>query len=888
MLWFSIIDNAAGAAKYFTPEGRDYHVEDERTYAFFGGKGAEKLGLGDFDLEQFKRMLYGLHPSTGEKLTVGARKETNRCGYEVIFDSPKDVSMLWAFGDRRIPGVMEQALRETLDVIEEDAKARVRVGKADHDRVTGNTTYAAVLHTLAREENGKVDMHLHYHVLLPNATWDEDEKKWKALQLQAWDRNGEKLDRPRYVEIYHAQLRDHLHRLGYETETTKDAFRIVGIDDEDRTQFSQRHNKVKEKEREIEERIRKEKENPDYTLSPAQKSKLAAIYREPKKPGRSMDSLTQHWKSRVTPKQHAALNRVIKEADVPLSVEDRTAEAVTYALDHTTTRESRPDQRKVVLDALRFGRGNVTYPAVMKELGRAGVHRQKFGDHVEVTTTAVAEEERGIIAFAALGRGKCQPFAVRPTREVNKPVVQRLAAYFDRMPTAGQLHAARHVMMSKDRVMVWIGKGGAGKSTALKAVQRMLDAPLQVVAPTVGASRDGDLKKDFPDVDTVAAFLRDEDRQQKLRGGLLVIDEITMLGTRDFARVSQSANSHGYRILVVGDDKQHLAPVRGNVLGLLKDRAGLPAAEMNEILRQKGRYLSATAAASRHDVLRALDIIEDLGWVKEGNAADMIGASADTYLACLKAGESAVICSPTHKQGAKVVEAVRERMRSAELLGGEDKQFKQLIPLHYTEPQLREAKKKPEPGVVYQRYDAYLPSTVKFAVGDLIQLTGGGKGRDGKDLENGAVYRIDSFKENGDIVGLAADGKTARVIGADFGKFRHAYYATSLGVQSKTRDVTIMPLTADAYPAMGARQFNVDLGRGSKKAVVLTDSLDAVRKVIPRVDERNHAIDLVRVQSTGIRRRLHRHVAQLRSLANRVMTKANELVHHQELSNGRE
>src|SRR5262249_27374169 len=50
MIWFSVITSAAGAAKYFTPEGRDYHVEDERTYAFFGGQAAEKLGLSDFDL----------------------------------------------------------------------------------------------------------------------------------------------------------------------------------------------------------------------------------------------------------------------------------------------------------------------------------------------------------------------------------------------------------------------------------------------------------------------------------------------------------------------------------------------------------------------------------------------------------------------------------------------------------------------------------------------------------------------------------------------------------------------------------------------------------------------------------------------------------------------
>lgn len=892
MLWFSVIDNATGAAKYFTPDGMDYHVDGDHLYALTMGNAAEQLGVTDFDLQEFKRTLAGLHPTQDRKLTVGAGREGSRAGYEVIFDGPKDLSVLWQFGDSRIPSAMEAAMRETFAYIQADAKTRVRAGGADHDRVTGNMAGFGVLHPFSREENEKVDGHLHYHMLIPNATYDPVEGKWKALQLQAWDQNGEKLDRPRYLAFYHARLAHHVQQLGYETEKTKDAFRVVGLDDAVRDEFSQRTQKVKQKQAEIEERIRIERDNPNYTLSRKQKAKLAAIYREPKKPGKTIDSLVEHWESRITPEQLDSVHRLIDKAKAPVVKLDRSEEAARYALEHLTYRKSDLDQREVVAEALRFDPTAVTPDGIMKALGGKGIIRRDIGGTTRITTQKAADQEKHIVADAVKGRGKFKPLLTRkpaviphtPEHErlaqqtgLSIDEVARYASLFDITPTGSQLQATRHALTSPDRIMVWIGKGGAGKSTALKALRSGTDARVKVIASTVGASRDGDLKADFPDINTVSSFLRSDIEQEELRGGLLVVDEISMVGVKDFAALSQSAYKHDYRILVVGDDKQHLSPVRGNVIGLLKDKASLPIAEINEIKRQSGRYLDATKAASQHDVLTALDIIDGLGWVHEGKAEDMIGAAADAYMECLHENSSAVIVSPTHKQGEKIVEAVRERLRAEGKLG-EEREFSQLVPLHYTKPQLDEEKKHKQDGIVYQQYDAYAKSGIKLAVGDLVVLTGGGRGADGKELENGSVYRVEGFSDKG-IQAVTEDGKTHRLLKNDHAKFRHAYYTTSIGVQSKTRDVTIMPLTADAYGAMGARQFNVDLGRGRHKAVILTDDKKELRYAIQRVEERSHAMDLLVKPRKRVRDRLKKHIAFLGRVMSLHSNKETELSH---------
>lgn len=867
MIWFSIIDNAAGAAKYFTPDGKDYHVDGDHLYAFATGKGADRLGIDGFDLEQFKRMLYGFHPTESKKLTVGAKKATNRCGYEVIFDGPKDLSVLWAFGDTRIPGVMELAVRETLAVIEADAKARVRVGKADTDRVTGNFSAFGVLHPTGREENVKVDCHLHYHVLIPNATWDPVEKKMKALQLQAWDDRGKKIDRPHYVAFYHARLAHHMQQLGYELEKTKDAFRVVGISDAVRDEFSQRTQKVLAKTAEVEAMLQAETGDPTYRLSDRQRAKIAAIYREPKKPGRSMDSLTEHWESRVTPEQLFALRQLVSQADAPMVVEDRSAEALNYAVSHLTERRSIVDQREVMTEALRFDPTSVTPEGVARELSRPGLIRREQGERTVITTKGVLAEEKAVLDFAFGGRGRFIPLgAGRGARLGPESVTLHRAdvhlapesqesaqVQSDRITLSpSQQAACRHVLTSPDRLILVRGVAGAGKSTMLQAVMPHVRVPWVILAPSVTASR-GELRESgFDQAETLAKFLGDKEMQDGVRNGLIVLDEAGMAGMKSVAQLVSVAKQQNARILLLGDRRQHKSPVRGDVLSLLEEK-GVPVAEVAEIKRQSGEYRKAVEALAAGNVAKGFDRLDELGWVKEGGLVD-------DYFAALKDGKQVLVISPTHAAGDKLSAAIRDRMRADGKLG-EDRQFKQLVPLHYTEAQLKEARKAPEPDVLLTRFGAYRQGILSLAPGDTIRTTASVKDNSGKRIDNGTMLTVTGTEDG--IQVRTATGQN-RALPENVGHIAHGYVSTSHASQGRTVDVVLVDMTSQNLPAVSASQLYVSASRGRQKAVLYVDDREATRKAIHKEDDRPHAVDLVRERAKKVRSRLRKHLSKLR------------------------
>jgi conjugative relaxase-like TrwC/TraI family protein len=251
MLNFTVLKSSTDLKNYYRP---DYFLENAETRAFFGGTLAERLGLDEFDVEQFHDLCDGLVPGSrtarnpeGEKLTPG-RKEGARAGWDVTVDGPKDLGVLMALGldDRIVPLVLERAARDVAAEIERDAKTRVRVGKQDTDRTTGNIAYTGILHLTARPVGGNIDVQPHIHLLVHNATYDPVEKKLKALQLQPFAANGTKADRPYYTALLNARLAQYMQELGYEIEPDRKtgSFRVVGVPDRVRKEFSQRTNKI--------------------------------------------------------------------------------------------------------------------------------------------------------------------------------------------------------------------------------------------------------------------------------------------------------------------------------------------------------------------------------------------------------------------------------------------------------------------------------------------------------------------------------------------------------------------------------------------------------------------------------------------------------------------
>jgi len=95
-------------------------------------------------------------------------------------------------GDPCIEEAHREAVAYAVGLIEADMQTRVRVGKADHDRTTGNLVAYRVTHrdTRVNPDDRKPDMSLHDHVFVFNATYDPEEQRFKAAQMGEIKRNA--------------------------------------------------------------------------------------------------------------------------------------------------------------------------------------------------------------------------------------------------------------------------------------------------------------------------------------------------------------------------------------------------------------------------------------------------------------------------------------------------------------------------------------------------------------------------------------------------------------------------------------------------------------------------------------------------------------------------
>src|SRR5581483_1370939 len=244
----------------------------------------------------FSRLLDNQHPFTGKQLTPRMRAD-RRPGFDITCDVPKPVSLAWAYTkDERIIRVLRETVDEITREMEKDAATRVRAGlnnRADENRRTGNWIMAEYVHLTARPEDGYSDPHLHVHIVVPNATFDPIEKKWKALQM------GNIHEEIQYYEgAYHRLLAEKLRALGLEIVLNEHAFDIAGISRDLIDKFSRRTMTINATAKRL------------GITDPAQKAKLGALTREKKNGSLLVSDLERFWWGNLSPEHESQLKAV--------------------------------------------------------------------------------------------------------------------------------------------------------------------------------------------------------------------------------------------------------------------------------------------------------------------------------------------------------------------------------------------------------------------------------------------------------------------------------------------------------------------------------------------------------------------------------------------------
>lgn len=854
---------SADAAKKYHRESlkrEDYYLEGQEIRGDWQGKAAERLGLsGPETTEAFNALCDNKKPGTDERLTQ--RNKSNRTvGYDFNFHCPKSVSVVYEFTrDERILKAFRQSVNQTMREMEGEVKTRVRKGGVNEDRTTGNMVWAEFVHFTARPVNGVPDPHLHAHCYVFNTTWDDVEKKWKAAKFRDL-----KADAPYFEAAFHARFAKQLAEIGYHIERTAKGWEIAGVPQRVLDEFSQRTKQLEQKAKELGITSAKEKDG------------LAALTRERKQKHLSKAELRELWNKRLSPDEQAAIQNSVRHS-LPAAKRVSEMKAMDFAVQHCYERASIVANKELLRHALRYGVGDVDVEQTKRQLLRDEFVQENVNGHQWFTTQLVLAEEKRLIDFVQDGKSKFKPFKSGAYQFQNKTLSQE------------QRNAVLHVIHSTDRVTAIRGGAGTGKTTMMKETVAAIESNGQKVftfAPSAEASR-GVLRTDagFVNAETVEALLQSAKLQEQIRGQVIWIDEAGLLSVRALARVAALAEKQKCRIIVSGDTAQHRAGERGDALRILEKHADLQAAELKEIRRQNADSHKAIVADLRAgDLERAFTRLNKLGMLREFGPEDRHEALAADYVAAVEKGKSALVISPTHIEGERVITRIRERMKAAGKLRGEEREFIQLKNLQWTEAQRGDALNY-QPDMVVQfhqnltgfrrgervkvkrrdgrtveverengkaellpldkaaRFQVYEARTITLAAGDKVRITQNGFTRDKQRLNNGELREIKGFTPGGDI--KLANGW---VLSKDYGNLTHGYCVTSYSSQSKGVDCVFIAESSESFRAADRQQFYVSVSRFKQALTIYTDDKRELLEAVSKSSVRPSATDLVKGQ----------------------------------------
>lgn len=861
------------------------------------GKGAARLGLeGVVEREAFDRLCDNLHPVSGNKLTPRT-KDARRVFYDLTFSVPKSVSIVSELcGDGRIVAAFREAVAETLAEMEASMKTRVRRKGENADRVTGNMAVAEFVHLTSRPVDGVPDPHLHLHAVAFNCTWDETEERWKAGEF-----GDLKRDAPYHQAACDARMAAKLRGLGYEirqksgdgNREVATGWEIAGVPESLIKKFSRRTEEI--------ERLAAALNVTD----PDRKGRLGAKTRGRKHASLSMATLREEWGRRVTAKERAALAAVSEPPErIPgpeWDGEDRSRHAeraVAFAIAHAFERASVVSEKRLLAAALQHGVGLATVDDVKARMetliaGKEALRATLDGE-VMLTTPGVHAEEQAMLATVKKGRGEHAP--LKPGHEVSDPEL-----------SAEQREAVRHVLESTDSVILLRGRAGVGKTRAMREIVTALGTKaVQVSAPTGMATHEVLRAEGFRNAETAAKVLASRLLQQKLEGKVLWVDEAGLLSVPDLAKLVKLASERKCRLLLTGDTAQHRAVARGDALRLLETESGIVAAHLTKVRRQRrADYRSAVETLAKGDLVGAFERFDAMGVIKEASDNKRPRLVAEAYLDSIQKQESVLVVAPTHAEGRKATEAIREKLKAEGLLAREEVTVERLHNRQLTEAERGEARSHrigdvvqfhrnapalvPAPPVggplpksvlraacfrpgdrarivgvtetevtVHRARDdrllklplqapnafqSFETRTVEIAVGDRIRITYTGRDVSLRHLlSNGALYAVKSIDAEGRIT-LENGWRLPR----NFGHLTHGYAVTSDASQGRTVDHVIDLQSDISEAASNLEQFYTTVTRGRHRLTIVTDSRDRLLKSVARDNSRMTATEFLKL-----------------------------------------
>ena len=841
--------NLADAEKYFDEHlaQNDYYAAGEIRPGQWIGVGAERLGLKDkVTREQFHALCENQNPNDGERLTQRQlKKDKRRVFYDFTCSAPKSVSVLAVtLDDRRLVAAHEESAKIAFRELETFAAARVRKQGGQKDRTTGNLVAVAFLHDSSRA----LDPLLHTHFTVFNATFDENERQWKALEARGM------YDTIRYgTAVYRNELAKRVQQIGYRIQPARHGFEIEGVSDEVLKRFSKRSQERDTLVQETEQRLGHKLSNDAIALAVHQS-------RAKKIKGISTAEVRERQLAQLSPEERQGLRKL--RADAHSSCLPRIALVeslgLNHAIEHLFERKSVVPEHELLNVALSHRLGQVDLNCLKAAVKHsADLVKTEHG----FSTRQILATELELIQTVNDG---CD--SVPPLHPVYRPA--------DWMGE-DQRRAIYHVLRTSDRITGLRGLAGSGKTTALRElVAACKEAKIEPLfcAPTT-AARDVLRKERFEAV-TLQSLLFSKPVLSERK--LVVLDEAGAVGMDDMKRLFDLARDA--RIVLSGDTGQHASVARGDALRILENHSDFQSGQLTRIRRQrKAEYRKAVELAAQKRTVEAFAQLERMNAVAEFSGDELHGSAAKSYLKALAENKSVLLVAPTWNEIEAVTEKVRAALKISGWLAGEEKEFQVFDSLSWTEAQKRDARQY-RPGMAIQFYrrksgfskdetvavvavendalkvqradgsesifslgqgsalfDVGEKRKLKVAAGDKLLLQSNWR----KKFVNGELVEVKAIQSDSVVL---ADG---RVIPENYRTFTHGYAVTSHAAQGKTVDEVLIVASSRSLPAVHQEQFYVSISRGRDACRVFTDDVEMLRSHVTRSGTRLAAVEVV-------------------------------------------
>lgn len=733
---------------------------------------------------------------SGTELTrfIGSRQEKKfRPGYDLTLRPPKSVSVLWALGGPDIASMVRDAHTAAVDEVVryyEHHAVRARAPRTGHRVETDGIIAAAFDHRTSRAG----DPLLHTHVVTANMTrfTTDDGQEWRSVESSNLFEHAKAAGC-----LYQAHLRHELtKRLGVRFRPAANGYaEIDGVPDEVIDVFSKRRNEIEE---ELAATGRTTARSAQVATLETRKAKGYSV---------DADTLTARWLDEAA---SVGFDTAAARACTGISaVTELTGADAERILDllagpHGLCERASTFRRSEVVETISTLVGSSATCAQISELADrfvastrvvavspSGVVRpdQRRSAQQRWTTVDLANIEKRLLHQAESG-------VVSPDHRIGHDVVADVVA---RRPELSDEQARMvDTVCRSDRFVLPVeGRPGAGKTYATEAiVAAHVDAGVPILGCAVSAAAASELEaqagfaRSAMAATTVAKLLHDLDRFGGLAAGTtVVVDEASMIGTRDLARLADHAERIAGRMILVGDPDQHGSVDAGGVFARLCHKRGDDPVKLVENRRQDDHVDRLAIEDYRNglvaDAVQRLDDADRV--VRSATAGESFDAMvADWYAARLAGAADPMIAGPNSTR-----RALNERARVLLKASGE-----------LTGTPLRVAGREFQRGdeVVARRNDRTLraPGSKDF-------------------VKNGSVGVIEQVhhRDHEVTVNFEREGmiRVPRAYLAA-GRLEHGYARTTYGVQGHTHDV------ARYHPtdASGFEEGYVAVTRGRKGA----------------------------------------------------------------------